>query len=188
MGKKEESYQRKFERWRRILQRAYGRFLKIRGRPREIALGFSLGLFLGILPILGVQIILSVFFAALFKWNKLSAVVGVWITNPLTAPFVYGITYLVGARLLGTGNHFPVNGEQGFSMIHDILIKAPEVLWAMMVGGIVLGLPVAVLGYYMSHSLVSRYQEGIRVKLARRRALLRERRARRKQARLEKKR
>ena len=183
MKKSGGNYQRHIERWRRVFQRAYVRFLKIRGRPREIALGFSLGLFIGMLPVMGVQIILSVFFAALLKWNNISAVVGVWITNPVTALFIYGMTYQVGARLLGTGSRFRFTGEQGLSMIYEILMKAPEVLWAMTLGGIVLGLPLAVLGYYISYSLVARYQERIREKLARRRALLKERRKGRKKAR-----
>jgi hypothetical protein len=66
-------------------------------------------------------------------------------------------------------------------------MKAPEVIWAMTIGGIVLGLPLAVLGYYVSYSLVARYQEGIKEKLARRRAVLKEKREERKMARLQKK-
>ena len=34
----------------KIIQMPYKRFLKIRGEPREIALGFALGLFVGMTP------------------------------------------------------------------------------------------------------------------------------------------
>ena len=86
---------------RKFLRRLYERFVKIRGRPREIALGFALGLFIGMSPTMGIQMPISVFVAAIFQWSKISAAVGVWITNPFTAPFIYGLTYVVGARLLG---------------------------------------------------------------------------------------
>jgi hypothetical protein len=52
---------------------------------------------------MGFQTATAVFFAALFKWNKFSGAAGVWITNSVTAPFIYGMTYLVGAKMLGVG-------------------------------------------------------------------------------------
>jgi uncharacterized protein (DUF2062 family) len=60
-----------------VLHKAYERFIKIRGHPREIALGFALGIFIGMTPTMGVQTPLAVFLAALFKWSKLSAGFGV---------------------------------------------------------------------------------------------------------------
>jgi uncharacterized protein (DUF2062 family) len=85
---------------KRSPKKIYERFLKIRGRPREIALGFALGLFIGMTPFMGIQMASAAFLAELFKWNKFSAATGAWITNPLTAPLIYSINYLIGARLL----------------------------------------------------------------------------------------
>ena len=58
--------------------RTYERFLKIRGQPREIALGFALGLFVGMTPFIGLHTVTAVPLAALLKWNKISAAVAVW--------------------------------------------------------------------------------------------------------------
>ena len=52
-------------------------------------------------PTMGIQMPIAVFVAALFKWSKISAAFGVWITNPITSPLIYGLTYIVGAKLLG---------------------------------------------------------------------------------------
>ena len=38
-----------------IVRRVYERFIRIRGEPREIALGFALGIFVGMTPTVGVQ-------------------------------------------------------------------------------------------------------------------------------------
>ena len=86
---------------RNALRRVYERFIRIRGQPREIALGFALGLFIGMTPTMGIQMPIAVFFAALLKWSKISAAFGVWVTNPLTAPVIYAVTYFVGASVLG---------------------------------------------------------------------------------------
>lgn len=169
------------------LQKAYERFVKIRGNPREIALGFALGVFVGISPTMGLQTAIAIFLAALFKWNKISAAVGVWISNPLTAPFLYSITYFAGARILGMdiNLHQPDIGVTTFFLIIE---QAPGIFWAMSVGGIVLGLPIAVAAYTFAFSGVSKYQEGIRRRLAARRQRLAQRKRKRKPKRKKRKR
>ena len=145
------------------LNRAYERFLKIRGSPKEIALGFALGLFIGMTPTIGFQMPIAVFVAALFKWNKISAAVAVWITNPVTAPFIYSFSYFVGAKMLGfkiapkllTGLDFPTLKEAGV-----------KILLATTVGGMIVGVPLALLGYYLAFSAVHGYQTKLKSKVA----------------------
>ncbi|MFC2173595.1 DUF2062 domain-containing protein [Acidobacteriota bacterium] len=149
-----------------LFRKTYERFLKIRGRPREIALGFALGIFFGMMPMLGVQMVVVFFLASLLKWSKISAAAGVWITNPLTAPFLYGLTYMTGKRLLGLEKTARLPGELNLDTVIKIFHQAPHLLWAMTVGGVVIGLPLAVLGYYISFHAVSRYQQSISKKLA----------------------
>ena len=148
------------------LKKVYERFIKIRGEPRKIALGFALGLFVGMSPTMGLQIAIAVFLAALFKWNKISAAIGVWITNPVTAPFIYGTTYLIGAKLLGIRKTYVSNSEINLDTITKILHKAPEFFWALIIGGIIIGLPLAIAGYYFSYAAVTRYQEEVKRKIA----------------------
>jgi len=156
----------------RSLKKIYERFLRIRGRPREIALGFALGLFIGMTPSIGFQMAIAAFLAALFKWNKFSAAIGVWITNPLTAPFIYSINYLIGARLLEIKRGYSLTSEISIAGMSHLLHKAPEILWALILGGAILGLPLAVAGYYFSYSAITRYQERIKETIARRRERL----------------
>src|SRR6056297_1739014 len=77
------------------------RFIRLRGSPEEIAKGFALGIFIGMTPTFGIQMPLAFFFAWILRENKLAALVGVWITNPLTAPFIYASEYEIGRLLLG---------------------------------------------------------------------------------------
>jgi len=155
-----------------IFRRLYERFIRIRGNPREIALGFALGVFVGMSPTMGVQTPIAIFFAALFKWGKLSAAIGVWISNPLTAPVLYGVTYITGARLMHLEPVFSLPLSPTWSTLKAMLSKAPQALGAMTVGGVIIGLPLAIIGYYLSYAAVEKYQKDVKAKLARRKAKL----------------
>ena len=150
-------------------KKTYTRFLKIRGNPKEIALGLSMGLVVGMTPFIGLHTAPAVFLAALFKWNQISAAIGVWISNPFTAPFVYSLTYFVGKFAIGIQKAPQLHTDLSYTIILSMLQQTPEVLLILVVGGIILGLPLPLLGYYFSYSAVSRYQEDIRSKLAKRR-------------------
>ena len=161
--------------WKKI----YETLVTIHGEPRNVALGFALGLFIGMAPIMGLQTLLVLFLATFLKWNKLSAAIGVWITNPLTAPFIYGMTYLTGARIMGLKKaHYIVDPEQSITIISKIITKAPNVFFSLIIGGIILGIPVAIIGYYFSYYAVLEYQTDIKKKIVEKKEKLARRRQR----------
>jgi uncharacterized protein (DUF2062 family) len=152
--------------------KAYERFLKIRGEPRQIALGLALGIFIGMLPVLGLQTVSAIFFASLLKWNKIAAALGTLISNPLTIPPLYAITYFVGNKLMGLRHGLPRFTTSGVETLIDMVQKTPEIILALFIGGILLGLPSAAVGYFLSYEALKRYQSRIREKLARQREKL----------------
>jgi len=128
-------------------------------------LGFAVGLFVGMTPYMGLHMAIAVFLAALFKWNKIAAAMGAWISNPLTAPFIYAATFYVGNRILSLDNPCCMPNALNLDVILQMVKNAPAIFWILTVGGIVLGVPVALLGYYMALSTILKYREGIRKKL-----------------------
>lgn len=148
-----------------LLKKAYTRFLKIRGEPREIALGFSLGLLAGMTPAMGFHTVIAVFFATLFKWNKISAALAVWITNPFTAPFIYSMNYVVGAKAMGLTRAYKLSDGLTSSTFLEMIKKTPEIFGAMTIGGFIIGIPLSLIGYHFIYSAISRYQEDIKRKL-----------------------
>lgn len=157
-------------RWLEPLKKAYFRFLKIRGNPREIALGFALGLFVGMTPFIGLHTAIAVPLAALFKWNKFSAALAVWISNPLTAPFIYGITYYTGAKVLFIRNGYKLPTEFNLDALLYTFRSAPEIIGILLVGGIVVGLPLAVAGYYFALKTIVEYRQSIQRKIEEKKA------------------
>jgi len=151
-----------------LLQKGYARFLKIRGHPREIAFGLALGLFVAMTPTMGFQMAIAICLATFFKCNKMSAGLGVWVTNPVTAPIIYPVCYYIGSRIYSVPKSQMVGVEHDVKIFYTLLVKAPELFIALTIGGVIIGLPLAVAGYYFAYSAIHRYQDEIKLKLARR--------------------
>ena len=67
----------------------------------SIALGTAVGMVLGMTPTVGIQMILVMVFALLvrrlFRFNRVAALITVYISNPLTVVPIYWFHYKVGA-------------------------------------------------------------------------------------------
>ena len=142
--------------WRQ--SRWYKRFVKLQASPHAIAGGMALGMFIGMSPFFGLHVISAVGLAALFKWSKISALIGVQITNALTAPLIYPINYWVGSKLAGFSRQTAWPSEFTFSEFFQLLRQSNQILLDLVVGGGVLGLPVALLGYVATLRLVRAYR------------------------------
>jgi uncharacterized protein (TIGR03546 family) len=150
----------------RLWKNSVTRLLTIHDKPRDIALGMALGLFIAMTPTFGFQMALAVFLATVFKWNKVAALIGVWLTNPLTVIFIYGLCYRVGAFFYAVPrSQSPPTGSLPNS-VYDLLLKAPDFLIALTIGSIVIGLPLAVVGYLVTHAAVYKYQQDLKRKLS----------------------
>jgi uncharacterized protein len=126
------------------------RFMRLRGTPDEIAKGLALGVFIGLTPTLGFQMIIAIFLAILLRENKLAAALGVWVTNPLTAPFIYTLEYETGRLLLGMARvRFPT--ELSFSTLQAM---GWDVLLPLTVGSLIYGIILTPLTYAVTLRLI----------------------------------
>jgi len=119
------------------------RFIRLSGTPDEVAKGFALGIFIGMTPTFGFQMALAIFFAFLLRENKLAAVLGVWITNPVTAPFIYAAEYEFGRRLLQLE---PLTFKIDFTF-DALMALSWEILVPLLVGSLVFGLLSTAISY-----------------------------------------
>jgi uncharacterized protein len=142
----------------RLIKYYYLRFVRLRGEPHELALGMSLGVFAGMMPIMPLQMALAVALAMLFKGSKITAALGTWVSNPLNWYFLYYYSYKIGAWILG------VEGQGGrFSSImtsvrlrEDAMVIAEKIMAAggimvgsFLAGGLVMAIIAAIPSYFV---------------------------------------
>jgi len=90
------------KRWGRYL---YLRTVRQNSSPARIATGTAVGVFIGVFPTFGLGIPLAFGLAFLFRFNAVSAVLGSAIMNPLTTPFFWAGSALLGAAIFGEDVH-----------------------------------------------------------------------------------
>ncbi len=134
----------------------YWRLIRLRGEPKDLALGAALGIFSGILPIVPFQTALAVFLAILFKGSKITAALGTWVSNPLNWYLVYYLDYRIGAAILGLSEKSRgfssvmkavEQGVEGMALVRTVLGSGGSIIAAFILGGVILGLLGASISY-----------------------------------------
>ncbi len=126
------------------------RFVRLRGLPEEIAKGVALGIFVGMTPTFGFQMAIALFFAYLLKENRLAAILGVWITNPVTAPVIYSIEYEMG-RILLSMPRASLPAEFTWGAYADL---GWDIMYPLWVGGTLAGVILGALAYFVTLRMV----------------------------------
>lgn len=77
----------------------------------KIALGITLGVFMGIVPIWGFQLITALALAHIFRLSKFLVAVAANISIPPMIPLILYLSYLTGGIVLGTGTRIQFTGD-----------------------------------------------------------------------------
>jgi hypothetical protein len=80
---------------------------------RTIAGGLALGIFIGLTPTMGAQIILAGIAAYFLKVNIPVALAGTLVTNPFTAAIIYPLLYRFGVWMVGIPDANELEGYTG---------------------------------------------------------------------------
>jgi uncharacterized protein (DUF2062 family) len=119
--------------------------------PREVAMSFSVGVFLTALPTLGTGFLAFLVLAYLFKQlSKVALFASVLILNPPVKWGVYATSFWLGNQILGPVPGLSFNGVS-VSMGSDVLVR----LWT---GNIILAVVFAAVGYVLAFRLINEYR------------------------------
>lgn len=155
------------------------RILHTDDSPQRIARGIAIGLFTAWLPFLGLHMLLAAVFAAILRANKAMAMLWAWVSNPLTAVFIYYPAYRLGRFILGffqpeqvvDSKHIEEIITETLTLSHIIVNFGDPELWKqigdiclsigqeMLIGGIILGAIVAKISYWASLKAIMLYRE-----------------------------
>ena len=129
------------------------RFSKKGLSTHEISFGVAVGIFVGFIPIIGTHTVLAIGLAYFLRLNTLIVLLGTQICNPLSFPLIIFISAEAGSLILN-GSLLPVKFSRNMNYLHLYL-------WPIIVGGIVLGVVVAALSYFLVRGFLRRSREVI---------------------------
>ncbi|MCP4384869.1 MAG: DUF2062 domain-containing protein [Hyphomicrobiales bacterium] len=153
--------------WSRSLKYFAKRVLRLSASPHAIALGFAAGVLVSWTPLFGFHFLMAIFIAFIFGGNALAAIFGTGVGNPLTFPFMWWLSYTVGSSILDLGKRAPKLPQGGLADASWAEIL--DVLPAMLLGAVPLGLISATVAYFIVRGAVRAYQNARRQRLETRR-------------------
>lgn len=143
----------------------YLRLIRLRGKPRAIATGLAVGVFAGLFPFLGMQSIMGICLAAIFRGSKVAAVAATWISNPLTYVPIFIFNYKVGKLILGVENTVPLPTDvESLASFRELGFTFAATL---LTGCCVVGAIAAFVTYFYSLAILERIRENKKRKLKR---------------------
>ena len=140
---------------KRFLRYWYLRLVRIQASSHDIAIGWAVGVFVGLLPIMPFQTIAAIALAFALRGSKVAAVLGTWVSNPLSWVPLHMAFYYVGKALVP----FDV---PDFDPHHFEMTQLAEMGWkffiAMMVGGLGVATPLSIVSYCIAFKCVTAYR------------------------------
>jgi uncharacterized protein (DUF2062 family) len=136
--------------------------------PHSIALGSAIGVFISITPTFGIHMVLVMAIALLtrrlFYFNRIAALIAVYLANPLTMVPIYWFDYKVGTLFFAD----TVKWEQFKEMFHESTLAewqasmkslALIVGKPLLVGSLIVATASGLLTYPLMRALTQRMQE-----------------------------
>jgi uncharacterized protein (DUF2062 family) len=123
--------------------------------PKKVSMGYAFGIFLASTPFIGIKVFIAILFTSVFKWSKVAAIIGVFHINALTGPLFYGLSFLVGKKVLGAQIEFSFSGTINLKTLFEIFQGNIAIFYSLLLGGFILGIPMSIGAYWLSMHLTS---------------------------------
>jgi len=146
--------------WSRSVNYVKKRVMRLRATPHAIAAGFAAGVAASFTPMIGLHFILAAVIAWLSRASIVASALGTFVGNPLTFPFIWGVTYALGEKIVGAGGAHgsPVDLHKYLSWTEFSFEAVWPLFKPMLVGGLILGTISWIAFYFPIKALVSGYQ------------------------------
>ena len=130
---------------KRRLRYFYLRFLRMQGSSEAIARGLAAGVFMGMFPVFGFQILLGILLASIIQGNKPIAAAATWISNPLTYVPIFALNFHIGQWVLGTNQL--VFRDLEAMQLGELLKLGPTFITTFLVGCVIMGTSASSVAY-----------------------------------------
>jgi uncharacterized protein (DUF2062 family) len=149
------------------MKNLFKKLFHIEDTPERTALAYSIGIFLGFSPFVGVHTLAALVIAFLFKLNRIAILLGVWSNTPWWIVPYYTIAtwfgmWVTGFRI-GKGilkGMFQMGMDQGFmsSIFWSRLTSQWGLLLSFSIGSMILTTFLSLVAYFLSLSWIKFYR------------------------------
>ncbi|MFB6345676.1 MAG: DUF2062 domain-containing protein [bacterium] len=132
--------------------------------PHRIAMGVAIGIFVAIVPSVGIGPFVSFLLALTLNGNKLIAIALTFLSNPITFVPISYPSFLIGSRLLNRPHlQFPwvtqtMASETPVDMIWRYIDFSKDVFLPIFAGALVLGFITGLVSYFITLYVVKFYR------------------------------
>ena len=157
------------------------RLKRIPDTPHKISLGMSCGIFASFTPLFGLHFLIAGLLSYVLRANVLASLIGTFIGNPITFPIITVFNLKLGEWILGSSEYSSVDGGKIFEGFLDFIFliyknlftegsvgensvpRINEFLNGVFIpyslGGLIGGIFVAIISYFLLRPLVATYQK-----------------------------
>jgi hypothetical protein len=132
---------------RKYIAERIRQIVKIDEPPHRLALAVAVGVFVAFSPWVGLHIVSCIFFAWIFRLNKVVVLTATFVNNPWTVVPMYAFCLWFGVKITGGGVVVPdiAWSSLGFGGLFTVL---KPFLWPFVAGTVVVGVVAAVISYW----------------------------------------
>ena len=157
------------------------RLKRIPDTPHKISLGMSCGIFASFTPLFGLHFLIAGLLSYLLRANVLASLIGTFVGNPITFPIITVFNLKLGEWILGSSEYSSGDGGKIFEGFLDFIFliyksfftegsirennvpRMNEFLNGVFIpyslGGLILGIFIALVSYFLLRPLVATYQK-----------------------------
>ena len=95
--------------WGRLFKYTTLRIKRLPGSPHSIALGFTFGVIAAMTPLFGLHFIIGIFLAWIFGASVIASLIGNFVGNPWTFPFICILNLKIGSYFYESANISTIN-------------------------------------------------------------------------------
>ena len=128
--------------------------VRVKDTQDKLAIGFACGSMVSFTPFIGFRFLLAVFLAYLLRGNIVASLIGTFVGNPFTFPFIWIFIYKVGNIFFKNDQNFSL--ELTFQSLFD---QGYVILIPMLMGSLIVSIPIWLISYYTVKFLILSFKK-----------------------------
>ena len=130
------------------------KLIRVKDSRDKLAIGFACGSMVSFSPFIGFHFLLAIIFAYILRGNIVASLIGTFIGNPFTFPFIWIFIYKVGNIFFKNNQSFSL--EFTFQSLFD---KGYDILIPMLIGSLIVSMPIWFISYFTVKFLMSSFKK-----------------------------